>query len=52
MQSTAFTYVPSQVERRVSLSKKRRISLSKISVILASFALWAALIGGVAMAVG
>jgi hypothetical protein len=40
MQSTAYIYVPQQNERRVSLSR--------LSMILASFAFWAVMIGGVA----
>lgn len=44
MQSTAYIYMPRHTERRVSLNK--------VSVILASFALWAAVIGGVALAIG
>ena len=44
MQSTAYIYMPRHNERRVSLSKA--------SMILANFALWATLIGGVVLAVG
>lgn len=44
MQSTAYVYMPRH--------KARRVSLSKASIILANFALWAALIGSVALAVG
>jgi len=51
MQSTAY-YTQNQSERRAPRHGERRVSLSKLSVILASFALWAALIGGVALAVG
>ena len=51
MQSTAY-YTQHQGERRASRQVERRVSLSKLSVVLASFALWAALIGGVALVVG
>jgi hypothetical protein len=43
MQSITYIHAPQQNERR--------ISLSKLSVVLASFTLWAALIGSVALIV-
>ena len=46
MQSTAYIYIPHNTQRAT-----RRLSLGKVSVILASFALWAAMIGGVALAI-
>ncbi|EJL21863.1 hypothetical protein PMI01_05125 [Caulobacter sp. AP07] len=44
MQSTAYIYASRQNERR--------FSLNKLNVVLASFALWATLISGVALVLG
>lgn len=44
MQSAAYSHIPH--------NNTHRASLGKLSVILASLALWAAMIGGVVLAVG
>lgn len=51
MPSTAY-YMQHQGEGRAPRHGERRVSLTKVSALLANVALWAALIGAVAMAVG
>jgi hypothetical protein len=50
MQSIAYIQAPRQDERRPLLAQGgRRVSLNKLSVVMASFAFWATLIGCVAL---
>ncbi|CAN5306741.1 hypothetical protein BH10PSE3_BH10PSE3_31900 [soil metagenome] len=50
MQSIAYNHASRQNERRLLAQSGRRVSLSKAGMILASLALWAAMIGGVVLA--
>ena len=52
MQSIAYTAAPRQDDRRPSLTNGHHVSLNKLGVVLASFALWAAMIGGMALVAG